>query len=419
MRGRVDLVVDKLTDDVYVTAEELARAITFVAEKFLPPEGKAVTWVASKLGADLPRKVADHIIVLLIPKGALDEINGTIRNVLGGLEPLKKAVMEAIDEILAGIEAEVHDVLAPELKTLFAQLSPLDGSPGGGLAPVGHVEPELAASPGQPLPQDLRGELAGELGADFGDVRVHADAHSARAADTLGAKAFTVGRDVFFGPGRYAPATPEGRRLLAHELTHVVQQAQGAPAGTVQRDPKDTVKRKLGRMLAQSIVAAARGKKTKLEKSVDHFIAEVTLFYRDAIRTAKKKYPNATPSRIGQIAEAEVLKQIPKLARANKLDPGYIDTGNFPAGVTGPRGGVISMEAGSVEYRFTLELKKSPKADRRSQTQAHTVAVEEGVNFPEGMFYYKIYGEGFRGSGIKTIKQLKPPEEAAKKKKKK
>ncbi|HUA27931.1 MAG TPA: DUF4157 domain-containing protein [Streptosporangiaceae bacterium] len=257
-RGHVSLIAETLADQDYVTYEELARAIAVVAEKFLPTAAKAVTATASKLGIDIPGGIADHIIAPLIPKSALDEVNGVVRGALSNLEPLIKAVTGAMDEILAGIEAEVHDDLAPELKTLFAQLSPADGSAGHGLVPAGHVEPELAASAGQPLPPSLREQFAGDLGIDFADVRVHADAHAGRAADSLDAKAFTIGRDVFFGPGRYAPAAPDGRRLLAHELTHVVQQASGEPAEIISRAPKDTVKRNLGQALVKPVAGGVR-----------------------------------------------------------------------------------------------------------------------------------------------------------------
>jgi len=61
-------------------------------------------------------------------------------------------------------------------------------------------------------------------GVDFSRIRIHADGRAAAAAQSLGAAAFTAGRDIVFGGGRYAPETPEGRRLLAHELMHSVQQ---------------------------------------------------------------------------------------------------------------------------------------------------------------------------------------------------
>ena len=61
---------------------------------------------------------------------------------------------------------------------------------------------------------------------DFGQVRVHTDILAAQSAQALGAEAYTVGRDIVFGAERYAPTTETGRRLLAHELTHFIQQAQ-------------------------------------------------------------------------------------------------------------------------------------------------------------------------------------------------
>lgn len=66
--------------------------------------------------------------------------------------------------------------------------------------------------------------------ADFSRIRIHADGRAAEAAQSLGAAAFTAGRDIVFGRGRYAPETAEGRRLLAHELTHSVQQQTASGA---------------------------------------------------------------------------------------------------------------------------------------------------------------------------------------------
>lgn len=94
------------------------------------------------------------------------------------------------------------------------------------------VEEFIASSQGQgsPLPFDTRARMEESLGGqDFGDVRIHTDAGAARAAERIGAAAFTVGDDIYFGVARYAPGTRAGDQLLAHELTHVAQQ-QGAPA---------------------------------------------------------------------------------------------------------------------------------------------------------------------------------------------
>ena len=78
--------------------------------------------------------------------------------------------------------------------------------------------------------------MESHFGRDFSAVRVHTDATAQRSAADIDAEAYTSGRDIVFGAGRYAPETTAGRRLLAHELTHVVQQSQaGADAGVIRR----------------------------------------------------------------------------------------------------------------------------------------------------------------------------------------
>ncbi len=83
---------------------------------------------------------------------------------------------------------------------------------------------DVLASPGQPLNADARAFMEPRFGHDFSGVRVHTDARAAESARAVNALAYTVGRDVVFGTGQYVPETMAGKRLLAHELTHVVQQ---------------------------------------------------------------------------------------------------------------------------------------------------------------------------------------------------
>ena len=87
---------------------------------------------------------------------------------------------------------------------------------------------------GQPLDPPSRAFFEAPYGHDFGAVRVHADALASDSARALDAEAYTVGDHIAFGSGRYRPGTPGGRRLIAHELAHVVQQASAA-AACVQR----------------------------------------------------------------------------------------------------------------------------------------------------------------------------------------
>lgn len=94
---------------------------------------------------------------------------------------------------------------------------------------------EALRSPGQPLDTETRNLLGPRFGTGFAGVRVHRGPLAEQSARGIGARAFTVGQDIVFGAGAFAPATPDGRRLLAHELTHVVQQAGTGPF--VQRQP--------------------------------------------------------------------------------------------------------------------------------------------------------------------------------------
>jgi hypothetical protein len=83
---------------------------------------------------------------------------------------------------------------------------------------------DVLRTPGQPLDAATRGFMEPRFGHDFGRVRVHVDGQAAVSASALGARAYTLGNRIVFGAGSYAPATEAGRSLIAHELTHVLQQ---------------------------------------------------------------------------------------------------------------------------------------------------------------------------------------------------
>lgn len=85
--------------------------------------------------------------------------------------------------------------------------------------------------PGTPLLDKTRAFMESRLGYDFSYVRIHADEHAAEAAKSVNARAFTKGADIVFGRGQYAPHSSAGRWLLAHELTHVVQQGKAQATG--------------------------------------------------------------------------------------------------------------------------------------------------------------------------------------------
>ena len=108
---------------------------------------------------------------------------------------------------------------------------------------------EVLHSSGQPLDPNTRTFMESRFDADFSQVRVHSDGQAVASARALQSSAYTVGRDIIFGAGQFAPHAAQGRRLLAHELTHVVQQGQSAstPHHLIS-SPADTAEVEAGRI---------------------------------------------------------------------------------------------------------------------------------------------------------------------------
>jgi hypothetical protein len=109
-----------------------------------------------------------------------------------------------------------------------------------------HIAPPVSAGidalkgGGSPLPAPSRAFFEPRFGANFDKVRVHTDSRAADTASAINARAFTVGSEIAFANGEYSPDSQAGRRLLAHELTHVVQQGQASgTTAPVQRDASD------------------------------------------------------------------------------------------------------------------------------------------------------------------------------------
>jgi hypothetical protein len=113
---------------------------------------------------------------------------------------------------------------AGDVDTDSELMSRIAGMRGGGIA----------------LPSETRRLMESRLSHDFGHVRLHVGGDAAAAAAALSADAFTVGNDIFFAAGKFSPASPDGQRLLAHELVHVIQQARTLASPIVQRAPSAT-----------------------------------------------------------------------------------------------------------------------------------------------------------------------------------
>lgn len=101
---------------------------------------------------------------------------------------------------------------------------------------VGKEINNIRSSSGHSIDASAKGFMESRFGYNFSSVKIHTDESAARSANSVNARAYTIGNDVVFGEGQYRPNTQEGRMLLAHELTHVVQQNTMTSAMSIQRD---------------------------------------------------------------------------------------------------------------------------------------------------------------------------------------
>lgn len=112
---------------------------------------------------------------------------------------------------------------------------------------------ETLSTGGQPLDADTRTFMEPRFGHDFSRVRIHTDERAVKSAESVNALAYTVGSDIVFNQGRYAPDTYEGKHLLAHELTHVVQQASMTKTHPSHVGSKESIQEREAGQVAQTI----------------------------------------------------------------------------------------------------------------------------------------------------------------------
>lgn len=135
-------------------------------------------------------------------------------------DPLEQEADRVADQVLA---APIHSAVsgaAPCIQRFTGQ-----GTGDAGAAPAS-VDRVLSGS-GRPLDPAVQQDMGQRFGHDFSQVRVHTDSVAEQSAQDINAHAYTVGHNIVFGAGGFAPRSHEGRRLIAHELTHVLQQSDG------------------------------------------------------------------------------------------------------------------------------------------------------------------------------------------------
>jgi hypothetical protein len=163
--------------------------------------------------------------------------------------------------------------------------------------------------PGHPLDPDTRAFMEPRFGHDFSQVRVHADSMAADSAAAINAHAYTVGNNVVFGARQFTPQSSAGRRLLGHELAHVVQQSGGASPTHLQRQP-----------------APAKSPEPKVEKKQDdeetqraHFIDLHVKQLRHVALCLDKARKLKTNTMLGPMDSNNIYRNVVEMIDAGKI----------------------------------------------------------------------------------------------------
>ena len=148
-------------------------------------------------------------------------------------DPIKNEADQIAEQVMAGPVASYVNPVPPSVQRFTGHTAEQTD-----LAPAS-VERVLASS-GRPLEPALRQDMEHRFGQDFSRVRVHTGTAAEKSARDVNAHAYTIGQDVVFRAGRFAPQTQAGQRLLAHELAHVAEQRPGAAIPRVMRTADPT-----------------------------------------------------------------------------------------------------------------------------------------------------------------------------------
>lgn len=172
------------------------------------------------------------------------------------------------------------------------------------LESAGDIEPGISAlrGGGWRLPDSTRERLEPHLADDLRDVRVHTGDRAAEMTKYLGARAFTVGRDVFFGRGEYQPDTRRGLHLLAHEATHTVQQSNGSPGivGGSNAGPTPTIQKQEA---PPDLLAEFERDRQRFARLQDEYFAEMGNDIRDHVMRTAGIDSGAQPANVTEALE--------------------------------------------------------------------------------------------------------------------
>jgi Domain of unknown function (DUF4157) len=194
-------------------------------------------------------------------------------------DPLELEADRVADEVLAASAHLGVSSATPRIQRYTAQ-------PTGDIDAAPTSVDRVLSSAGRPLEPAIQQEMGQSFGHDFSRVRVHTSAQAEQSSRDVNANAYTVGHKVVFGLGQFAPRTQTGRRLLAHELTHVVQQTE-ANASVIHRSPDGDEKNKADDKAATKFVGCSDDQKSKIEEA----IKQAEALASRAVLALEREYP--------------------------------------------------------------------------------------------------------------------------------
>jgi hypothetical protein len=263
--GLVDAVVSGLRAFLGNLVSSLMSKATAIINK-LKNKAKAIISKLKKKGRALWKKIKRKIKAIVKKlRTKVKTLNRKAKAFVKGLKKKGQTIWQKIKQFGRGLVQKGGAIWArikgawgalsgkaralwDKIKRYFQRLSSMSRAQAKARLAAGDVQfkrhqgvKEAAGDPQQLLRQlgegrslegGVKSGMEAAYGVDFSDVRVHTGGRAAQAADSVDARAFTVGQDVAFGAGEYQPGSPIGDALIAHELAHVMQQRNGTPAGS-------------------------------------------------------------------------------------------------------------------------------------------------------------------------------------------
>ena len=278
---------------------------------------------------------------------------------------------------------------------------------------------EVLAKPGAPLDADTRGIFHSRFGYDFSGVRIHTGPRAADAARGVGARAFTVGRDVVFGAGEYPPRTTAGMALLAHELTHTTQQVAGAGNGEALKidDPGGQSEREAGLVERSFAAGSARRRWPQGRDATQHGFRSGTASRSRLIQRACPP----TPTGLGRTVPQAPCDRLPAAVVTGDILDFCTDSDELVAGqddyLKGLAGiarqataidlhGSASPEGPSVDYNYNLACLRAAAVAAKLRAAGVTAPIRLHSHGPS-----TVYGGAASNRNVVVVISLpaKPP----------